>query len=408
MPDKIKKLFASNIQVGSRPNLDALRALARNNPNEFADTIRTLADSGEMALGTFRMRDAFAALCDIEVPARMVIAGQERAIMAGAFPLLTGGLVVAGINAAYQRVPTIGQLLVEEMEDPKKVTTIASVHALDKSQDEVREGDAYPEIGASEEKVEIRHKRNGRTLSITAEAIEENEIADIVTRVNALGELAADWVEELTLSRVCDAKGSATTSGGAPYVYRPNGTGTAIYNSTANNPGTRAPSGTRVTNNALVDETDLDNARAVLAAMKNNAGRRIAIPMSESVLLVPDALASTAAKLLNSEYVPGVENEVNNWGPRGQWRPKLVTSPKLDDISTSAWYLGAFQRQFVRKWKLRFEYVTLSGNTKDFLERRIAFQARIGWDVEVGATDYVHVVQSLASTTYVPTNYAAQ
>jgi hypothetical protein len=274
--------------------------------------------------------------------------------------------------------------------------------------DEVREGEAFPEISATEEKVEIRHKRNGRSLSITAEAIEENEVADIVQRVNALGEIAADWVEEQTLSRVCDAKGSATTSGGAPYVYRPNGSGTALYSSTANTPGTRAPSGNRVASNALVDETDLDNARTVLAAMKNNRGKRIAIPMSECLLLVPDALVGAAAKILNSELVPGVENEVSNWGPRGQYRPKLLSSPKLDDISTTAWYLGAFRRQFIRKWKLRFEYVTLSGDTKDFLERRIAFQARIGWDVEIGATDYVYVVQNLSSTTFVPTNYTAQ
>ena len=115
-----------------------------------------------------------------------------------------------------------------------------------------------------------------------------------------------------------------------------------------------------------------------------------------------------AAKILNSELVPGVENEVSNWGPRGQYRPKLLSSPKLDDISTTAWYLGAFRRQFIRKWKLRFEYVTLSGDTKDFLERRIAFQARIGWDVEIGATDYVYVVQNLSSTTFVPTNYTEQ
>jgi hypothetical protein len=101
--------------------------------------------------------------------------------------------------------------------------------------------------------------------------------------------------------------------------------------------------------------------------------------------------------------VPGVENEVSNWGPRGKWRitpERVISSPKLDDLSASAWYYGAPKRQFVRKWKLRMEYVTLGANTEEYLKRRVAFQARIAWDVEVGARDYVYWVQSLAATTF--------
>jgi hypothetical protein len=172
-----------------------------------------------------------------------------------------------------------------------------------------------------------------------------------------------------------------------------------LYSSTANTPSTRTPSGTRVTNNALVDETDLDAVRSVLAAMKNERGKRIAIPISRCTLLVPDALAGVANKLLNSEYVPGVVNEVSSWGPRGQYRPKLRTSPKLDDISTTAWYLGQFDKQFVRKWKLRMEYMMLTGDTESKLRARIAAQFRIAWNCEIGARDHVYVVQSLSGTT---------
>jgi len=71
----------------------------------------------------------------------------------------------------------------------------------------------------------------------------------------------------------------------------------------------------------------------------------------------------------------------------------------MDDLSTSAWYVGAFKRQFKRKWKLRFEYVTLGQDTQAYLNSRIAFQARIAWDVEIGSTDYVFCVQSLSGTT---------
>jgi len=42
---------------------------------------------------------------------------------------------------------------------PKKVTTIAQISTLDKEVDEVAEREDFPEVGAEEEKVEIRHKR---------------------------------------------------------------------------------------------------------------------------------------------------------------------------------------------------------------------------------------------------------
>jgi len=107
-------------------------------------------------------------------------------------------------------------------------------------------------------------------------------------------------------------------------------------------------------------------------------------------------------RIFNSEYTPGVKNQINVYGPSGQWwipPERRITTPMLDDLSSSAWYLGNFKRQFVRKWKLEFEYVTLGTNTQAYLNSRIAFQARIAWDVEVGAVDYVYCVQNLSGTT---------
>lgn len=398
-----KKRFLSNI-VGSGDgvSLRLIRDLAQNEPTEFVRKIQNLANDGKLKLTDFRnLRDTFLYLHDVHVPVSIEVMGAQRAVTASAFPILVGTTAIAAINDSYAAVPTVGEQLVTEIEDSKKVTTIAAVHTLDNHVDEVKETEDFPEIGTDEEKVEIRHKRNGRKLTVSAEAIEENEIADIVTRINALGEIAAEWIEEQTLRRVTDHDGSAS-SAAEPYVYRPAGTGTALFSSSANTPGTRAPSGTRKTSNALVDETDLDNARVLLASMKNARGKRIALPWSEVVVLVPYALVGTLAKIGNSEYVPGVQNEVSNYGPRGMWSippERRITTPKLDDFSAAAWYMGIPRRQFRRKWKLRFEYVTLGMDTQAYLNSRIAFQARIAWDCEIGATDYVYWVQNLAAST---------
>jgi len=380
-----------------------LHLLAKSEPKTFLRKVQKGADSGKLRFSDIRdLKALYRFFAGVQVPIEIEdISGTSRAISASAFPILTGTLAIAAINDRYINLPKIGQELVEEIDDNKKVTTIAAVEALDKNIEEVKDGDDFPEISASEEKVEIRHKLNGRKLTILASAIEENDVPDIVGKINALPEIANDWIEEQTLSRVTDYYGSAATPC-EPYAYRPGGTGTQLYHATDDYPGARASSGTRINSNALEDDSDLDAARDHLAAMKNNRGKRISVPWSEVKLLHPNALIGTVSKIFNSEYVPGVENEVSNYGPKGRFHipaERLVSSPKLDDLSTSAWYLGAFKRQFRRKWKLRFEYVTLGMDTQAYLNSRIAFQARLAWDVEIGAVDYIWCVQNIAATT---------
>jgi hypothetical protein len=292
----------------------------------------------------------------------------------------------------------VGQLLVDDIEDPHKITTFAAMRTLDTATPRVDETQDYPEIGAGVDKYTIGSLPNGRRLSITGEAIEQNNLADITRRVDALVKISSDLVEEQTLARVTDLNGS-TASAAEPYALHLNNTATTLYSATANQPTTQCPSGTQVNNNALVDTTDLENARAVLANMRDSRLKRIAIPISDTVLLVPDALLMTAFKIINSADEPGVLNEVNAYGPRGIFRPQIVSSPKLDDLSTTAWYLGAFRRQFTRKWSLRFEYVTLGMDTESFLKSRVAFQARIAWSVEIGAVEHNMVVRNLTGTT---------
>lgn len=393
--------FKSVISVGDRIPANDMRTLAQNYPQEFMDKVQRAADKG-LRLNSMDLRELYRNLADVEVKVPMEIHGVKRSITTSAMPILTGIMVVAGLNDAYEGVETVGQELVTEMEDNKKVTILAALDATDSNIEEVKETGEFPEIGVSEEGVEIRHKKNGRRLSLSAEAFLENDIANIDRQINMLGQIPAEWIEEQTLKRVTDYNGSAA-SAAEPYVYRPNGTGTALFSATANTPGTRAPSGTCIQNNALVDETDLEASRTRLASMLNVRGKRIAVPRSQIQILVPDAKVGDLGKILNSEYVPGVENEKSNWGPGGMWNvpmERVVTTPKLDDLSTSAWYYGAFKKQFVRKWKMRFEFMSLGQSTQMYLTNQIAAQFRVAWDCEIGATDYVYVIQNLSGTTF--------
>ncbi len=120
------------------------------------------------------------------------------------------------------------------------------------------------------------------------------------------------------------------------------------------------------------------------------------------MMLVPDNRLERAWNIRNSGFVPGIENQKNMFGPEGLIRPTIKTSPKLDDIDTTAWYLGDFPRQFRLKTKLALEAVSVMQDPREFLISRIAFEARVAWDHEVGAIDYNRVVQNLEGTVYNP------
>lgn len=403
-PKTPKRNLLHGIRVG-RPgqlSIAGLRQVARSDPEAFMRKAQGLIDGGRLRLRDIKdWRGLYAALADVEVPITVLDAGgSQRAILSSAFPVLVGNTVVADINDAYQQVPTIGEELVTEMDDDKAVTVLARLATLDNNVEQVIEGEDFPEITATEDTVEIGERPNGRLLRIGATAISRNDAPNIVAKVNKLGEIAARWVEEQTLKRVIDLYGSATVAA-APYSYRPAGTGTTLYNATANNPGTRAPSGTRLNDNALADETDLTNARTVLKAMRDDNNKPILIPPGEMILLVPDALLETAWKIKNTDTLVSTNTALvkSAWAETGVFGLyRILSSQYLDLWSSTAWYLGAFRQQFRRKWALRMEYVTLGQNTQMYLENRTAFQARIAWNCEVGAEDYVHVVQNLSNT----------
>ena len=398
-----RKLIQSNITTAPGLSIWDLRQLAINEPKDFVHKITVGAEEGKFRFAELTdLRALYQALADVPVTVHINdVGGSKRAVGTTAFPILVGNVVIAGINEAYMGVETIGQLLVTEFDDNKKVSIIVRVEALDKEVDEVKEDMDFPQIGVEESGVEIRHRRNGRKFTILKEAIEENDITNIAGKINGLGDLAANRIEELTLKRVYDYDASKSSSA-EPYAYRPQSGATALYSATANTPGTKAPSGNQINSNAFEDESDLENARVRLATMKNANGKRITVPRSEIGIVCPDAVVGKVLKVRNSEYVPGIYNEVSNYGPIGKWNipiERIWSSPKVDDLSATCWLYGAPARQFMRKWKLRFEYVTLGQNTQAYLNSRVAFQASLRWDCEVGAVDYVFVIRNLSATT---------
>ena len=416
----------SSVLVQTAQEIDyyALRNATQANPQALVETCTDLArrralsararrsgygstdhEADGLSFGQVRDMPALRQLMDrvgqitVQVPDGR---GGQRAIVTDSMALLTSSMAVADVNYGYESVPTISEFLIgEEIDDIQPNTEIGmpldfgTGNATDVPV-RVNEGElGYGEVGAGEERYTVLDFPQGFKRSFSQQFVDRAP-AQVYNQLLQLGNHMRERVEMWSLVKATDHHGSAS-SGSHHVMVRQRATA-ALFSATANTPGTRAPSGTRITNNALVDSTDLDALRVRLASFRNERG--YPIPVRNMILLVPDALWVTAWKILGAVFEPGVFNEPNFFGPQGPVRMTLLSSPYLDLLSTSAWYGGDPRRILVRKWALRPEVATYGGTgTQAFVDSRTALCVRLAWDMEVGVRDYVGWVQSLSDQT---------
>lgn len=254
----------------------------------------------------------------------------------------------------------------------------------------VREMEPFPEFELSKEKAHFSGVRNGRTIKLTRDQMEAGIAGPLLyQKAWGLGRWVALLFERQAFDAISDRYGSAD-SGAARHAFLPNGVPTPLYSATANSPGSRAPSGTRVTNNAFTDASDFENALARMTTFLAPSGRRDYNHAGDLAVVVPTELFYLACKVVAETF---------GWLPAGE-RPRVYTSPCLSEISTSAWYLMTTGQssQFVRYTQLEFEWASMM-DPGEYLRSLTAFEARVAWKTSVHAVDYTRSVQNLAGTT---------
>lgn len=318
-------------------------------------------------------------------------------VQPSAFPVLLSGMSNVRFRERFDGFASIVDQLVTDVDDPNDVLTVAAILDETRDHEEVKVGEEFPMIGAGQEKYSILNRRNGRQIALQQELIDKANVAEFARRIDNLAEIARELLEKQGIQRIYDLHGSQS-SATEPYVLRRNNSGATLYSTTAID-ATRVPSATELQSKPLTDTTDLDAVREHLAKSRNEKGFPIVI--GEPCLVVPDALLSTALKLVGSEMTPAVFNELNPWGPGGRFTTRVMSSPYIDAfIDTTSWLYGDLVGQFVRHWALRPEFVFRSGpGTDAFLRTREGYRARVAWDMEIGAVGFERVVRCLATTT---------
>lgn len=400
-PSGLKVQQGFQIGDGDGADIRGLIDLAGKNGDQFLAIARDLIRSGELRWEDVDLKGLFLATIDVPCKVRAHYSGLgERTLSTSTFPVLTGLLTAELLERPDDSVAAIYQDLVTMRGTKKDTTHLLRILTGDSSHfggKQRKEGDPYPLMTASEERVQVDTVDDGRRIAIGAKLLETNDKDGFLEQVNALRKWAIKRRDFVTLHRVFDVYGSGATPA-APYVYRPNGVGTALY-TTSTTALARATLGTRVLNNPLVTEQNLQNAIDVLVGTRDEDGNHVG-SLETLELLHPHALTAKVDKLLKSEQIPGVPNEHNPFGPNGRYRIVPRTSPRIDQFTTSAWILcrGGFAQQFTMVSRLDMEYVSMAASMEDFLRTRLAFEARIADEFEVGARDHNRAVQSLAGT----------
>jgi len=296
--------------------------------------------------------------------------GLEEQVAATAFPVITGELINKKVIDAYLAVETIGDRLVTIVPSKHRTERIPGFEALETVK-EVAEGMPYEEVGMIEKYVDINSKKFGEIISITEEAIMEEQTGQILARAARIGEAARFMREKIILDVVQDVN---STSYSNAVLY---------HDATYGNLGTTA-FGT--------DGSGLEATRLKLTAMKDEAGRRILV--SKRQLLVPDALLKAASDLVFPGTLPGTAVSVESPFFK-RVITELLSSPLLDDNSITAYYYGDFRRQF---WYMAVWPIQVFRQKQDSdaaFERDVYARFKVRLYGGAGAVDHRSVIKGI-------------
>lgn len=263
-------------------------------------------------------------------------------IMTTSFQNISQQFLSATFMEAYSIPDRVFMNLIPTVRTTRKYERIAGVTHVGDEADVVEEGKNYPLVGNGEDWVDTPEvRKRGMIAQITKETITFDETGLVVDRVRYLGDWLGINQEKRAIDCVIDGNTTAHR-----YVWQ-----NTTYASYVDSPWDNL-----VASNALVDETDIDNAYLALAAIEDPAtgepqnvtARHLVAPMG----LYNKALYALAPQIRAT--VPGFATSadpkqmtINNpvlakiGGP-----PQVISTQLLNkrmtaaSIATTSWFMG--------------------------------------------------------------------
>lgn len=371
----------------------------------FAVKLHRLLDEKKIDPGDISYRE-LAEACGVLDSLRAASSGDvsllredgAQGVSSALFPIVTSNLIHRHVIMGYENDEGwIGDRLVTVVPSTLRNQKIAGFKAL-AGPEEVAEGHPYPDSTFAEKYVTSKETKEGRILSINEELIQFDQTGEINRRAMMLGYYIRQEKERTQVRGAIDADGS--TSG--KEIYRPSGTGEALYATDGSNYNWVGSGNTTSSsyNSAvpLVDHTDIDEIRAYRATeIKDDRvdGTTRPIVSKANQLLVPESLRGTARRIANTTQLRNTTGEtmlVPNPNPELE----VLHSPFIDAEGGQAvndWFLGDFPKQFVwtEIWPVQ-TFLQRSDGPLAF-ERDVVLRVKVRYYAGLSATDTVWVTK---------------
>lgn len=360
---------------------------------------RELADACGVLPRLRSLRESFASEGAGAGGAAQLLREANPGVGTNLFQVVTGELIGRKVIEGYEESSGfIGDKLVSVMPSRVRHQKLGGFKAL-AGPAEVFEGHPYEESTFEEKYVTTEETKQGRILSINEELIAFDQTGEINRRALALGFYLRQERERTIVRAVTDADHAA-----GKYVYRPHGTGTALYAADGSKRNYIGSGNTTSTGFAsavpLVDWTDIDTALAYRATeVKDDridgTPRPIVVPVRQ--MLVPEALRGTALSIVNSTEVTVITgDQETRFANPVRNLVEVLSSPFVDEQGGDAlvdWYIGDFARQFV--WTEIWPVQTfLQRNDSDAaFERDVVMRVKVRYFGGVSAVDTVFVTK---------------
>lgn len=385
-------------------------------PRRFYECVQNLLDTRELAPEDFSIRQLWEACVGPTSQTLPTLAARQRVYVSDAeqlsstlseadlginlFQTVTGAVIARRVMDAYDQAAGIGDQLVTVERSSVRNERIPGFTALQGPR-EVKEGMPYEEASFGDKYVSTVESKKGRLLSITEEAVHFDQTNELLRRAARLGEATRQEREKTIVRGAVDADYNATTGTG---VYRPSGTLTSLYQDDADNLNVIGPDNPYSGFDAalpLADWTSLATPLKFHAVYvkddRHTPEEGEPIAWQPRILLVPKSLEIKALQIVNATLVPATSGGSAFGGNPLRGAFTVLSSPHLDQISTTNWYLGDFPRQFIWKEIWPVQVFRQTANEGDNFDRDVVARFKVRYFGGINALDHRFVLKMIGS-----------
>lgn len=315
--------ITSHIRVeDSASNMNYMDAMAnallhRSNPSQFK-----LTEDGKLFRG-MSLSDMLKSNLDkngISYRGMTTNEMMRRGMMTSSdFPILLDNVANKTLRAAYEQTPQTFRPLVREV-TVRDFKPVIRVQLGDHPRlEKVNEHGEFTHAGLTEASESYSIDTFGRILAMTRQMLINDDLAAFTRIAELWGRAAADLESDVVWNLILSN----------PILSD----GKAVFH--ADHLNFQAPNATK----GKLDADTLSAARKALRTQKSLDGKRVNV--IGSWLVVPAELETTAEKLM-TPIVPNKTEDINIFSNRYQ----IIVEPRLDEVSTSAWYIVASPMSF--------------------------------------------------------------